>query len=95
MERKRKRLGLIVPSSNTVMEVDLCRNLPESVSLHVARMHLLNGTVAEEEEMLDIHFPRALNDLATIQPDVVVFGCTSAGAMRGNVYEAELRGHHG
>jgi maleate cis-trans isomerase len=31
-----KRLGLIVPSSNSVMEVDFYKNLPPDISLHVA-----------------------------------------------------------
>jgi maleate isomerase len=40
--------------------------------------------------MLDEHLPTAIKDLATARPDVVVFGCTSAGALRGNEYEGEL-----
>lgn len=85
-----KRLGLIVPSSNTVMEVDFYRNLPKHITLHVARMYLRDTTVSGEEQMLDLYFPRALEDLATARPHAVVFGCTSAGALRGNSYEAEI-----
>ncbi len=85
-----KRLGLIIPSSNSVMEVDFYRNMPPDISLHVARMYLHDTTVTGEEEMLDIHFPRALKDLATVIPHAVVFGCTSAGALRGNAYDQEL-----
>jgi maleate isomerase len=85
-----KRLGLIVPSSNSVMEVDFYKNLPPDISLHVARMYLHDTTVTGEEEMLDLHFPRALSDLATVIPHAVVFGCTSAGALRGNAYDQEL-----
>jgi len=32
----------------------------------------------------------AARDVATARPNVVVFGCTSAGALRGNTYDAEL-----
>lgn len=85
-----QRLGLIVPSSNSVMEVDFYRNLPRHITLHVARMYLKDTTVQGEEEMLDIHFPRALQDLVTVQPHAIVFGCTSAGALRGNAYDKEL-----
>lgn len=84
------RVGLIVPSSNTVMEVDLYRRLPESATLHTARMHLRETTPEGESAMLDEHLPTAIYDLATAKPDVVVFGCTSAGALRGNEYEGEL-----
>jgi maleate isomerase len=84
------RVGLIVPSSNTVMEVDLYRRLPAESTLHTARMHLVETTPAAEETMLDDHLPVAVRDLASARPDVVVFGCTSAGALRGNEYEADL-----
>jgi maleate isomerase len=84
------RIGLIVPSSNTVMEVDLYSRLPERVALHTARMYLEETTPEGESAMLDDHLPTAISDLATARPDVMVFGCTSAGALRGNAYEAEL-----
>jgi maleate isomerase len=84
------RIGLVVPSSNTVMEVDLYRRLPPDATLHTARMKLVETTPEGESEMLDEHLPIAVRDLATARPDVVVFGCTSAGALRGNDYEAGL-----
>ena len=34
------RVGLIVPSSNTVAEVDFYRHLPAGATLHTARMFL-------------------------------------------------------
>jgi maleate isomerase len=84
------RVGLIVPSSNTVAEVDFYRRLPPGATLHTARMHLVETTPEAEAAMLDDHLPGALTDLASARPDVVVFGCTSAGALRGNAYEAQL-----
>jgi maleate isomerase len=84
------RVGLIVPSSNTVIEVDFYRRLPADVTLHTARMYLVQTTPEGESAMLDDYLPRAVDDLRSARPDVVVFGCTSAGALRGNAYEAEL-----
>jgi maleate isomerase len=84
------RVGLIVPSSNTVAEVDFYRRLPPDVTLHTARMYLDEVTPEAEAVMLDEHLPGALRDLATVHPDVVVFACTSAGTLRGNDYEQEL-----
>ncbi len=84
------RVGLIVPSSNTVAEVDFYRRLPPGCTLHTARMYLEETTPEGEAEMLDHHLPTAISDLATTRPEVMVFGCTSAGALRGNTYEAEL-----
>jgi maleate isomerase len=84
------RVGLIVPSSNTVAEADFYRRLPTSATLHTARMYLEETTPEGEAAMLDEHLPAAITDLASARPDVMVFGCTSAGALRGNAYEAEL-----
>lgn len=84
------RVGLIVPSSNTVAEVDFYRRLPPGCTLHTARMHLEETTPEGEATMLDDHLPTAISDLATARPTVMVFGCTSAGALRGNAYEAAL-----
>ena len=85
------RVGLIVPSTNTVMEPDLYRNLPRNVSVHTSRM-LLEGsvTIEAEELMLDVYLPECARQIGTLRPDVVVFGCTSAGALRGPAYEQEL-----
>ena len=33
------RVGLLIPASNTVMEVDCYRSLPHDATLHVSRMH--------------------------------------------------------
>lgn len=84
------RVGLLVPSSNSVMEVDFYRRLPQDATLHTARMYLERTTPEGENEMLDEHTMPAARDVGTAKPHVVVFGCTSAGALRGNDYDAEL-----
>ena len=88
-----KRVGLIVPSTNTVMEPDLYRHLPAGATVHTSRM-LLEGsvTIEAEELMLDVYLPECARQIGTLKPDVVVFGCTSAGALRGPAYEQELAG---
>lgn len=90
MAARTARLGLLVPSSNTVMEPDFARALPAGVTLHTAPMLLRDVTVAAEERMLDEHTLPAAETLATLDPDVVVFGCTSAGALRGPAADAAL-----
>jgi maleate isomerase len=90
MSGRPARLGLMIPSSNTMMEVDFTRDLPPGVALHTARMFMEDTTPAGEARMLDEFALPAARDLGTARPDVVVFGCTSAGALRGNEYDAEL-----
>ncbi len=85
-----RRLGLIVPSSNTVAERDFRRLLPPGVELHTARMYLAETTAAQEQVMLDQHAPQAAVDLGTLHPELVVFSCTSAGALLGVEGEREL-----
>lgn len=85
-----RRLGLLLPSSGTVQEVDFYRRVPDDVSVHAARMRLAGATEPDEVRMLDEHALPAARDLATVRPDVVVFSCTSAGALRGAGYDAEL-----
>jgi maleate isomerase len=86
----RPRVGLLVPSSNTVMEPDFWRTLPPGATLHTGRMYLEETTPEAESRMLDEHVLPAARDLATARPDLIVFGCTSAGALRGNQYDADL-----
>jgi len=83
-------VGLLIPSSNTTMEVDFTRDLPSGTVLHTARMYLKDTTAADEDRMLDEFTLPAARALGTARPDVVVFGCTSAGALRGDDYDKWL-----
>jgi maleate isomerase len=78
-----RRIGLIVPSSNTVVEVDFARGVPAGVTLHTARMFLAETTEAAERAMITRCLPRAAEDLASLHPHVVAFACTSGGAVLG------------
>lgn len=84
------RIGLLIPSSNTVMEVDFYRRLPNHVTLHTGRMYMESTTLEGEGLMLDEHALPAAHDVGTANPHIVVFGCTSAGALRGTDYDRDL-----
>jgi maleate isomerase len=75
------RIGLIVPSSNTVMEPDLHRHLGQKCIVSTTRIFLEDVTRDAEVRMLDDDLPKAVRLIATTSPGVVVFGCTSAGAL--------------
>lgn len=79
----RHRVGLLVPSSDTVMEVDLWRRVPNECVLHVARMYMESTTVAGEAKMLQEELAPAAHRIASVHPELVVFGCTSAAALEG------------
>jgi len=75
------RVGLIVPSSNTVMEPDFHRHLGPAAIVSTARIFLESVTREAETRMLEEYLPNAAELIRTTAPDVVVFGCTSAGAL--------------
>ena len=88
-----RRIGVIVPSSNTTVEPDFMRALPPGVTLYTARMFLAETTAEAERRMIYDYAPRAVTDLATVHPHVVAFACTSGGAVLGADGEAALIGN--
>lgn len=90
MSDRMPRIGLMVPSSNTVMEMDFNRELVGRCSVHTARMFMVETTRDAEIAMVDTFGPEAARDLGTLNPDLVVFGCTSAGSLFGAAYDAEV-----
>ncbi len=85
----RGRLGLIVPSSNTTMEMELHDYLPEGVSLHTARVPLRNVTEDELVKMntLAVESARLLRDAGV---ELILYGCTSGSFIGGKDYEKRL-----
>ena len=75
------RIGLLVPSSNTVMEPDFHRHIGPAGIVSTTRIFLEDVTRKSEIRMLEDELPKAVELIRTTAPDVVVFGCTSAGAL--------------
>lgn len=74
------RIGLLVPSSNTQVEDDYRRVLPEGIMYHSSRMKVktiqMGGTL---DAILDMnkHMVKAAEELATLPLDLIVYACTS------------------
>ena len=86
----RGRIGLIIPSSNTTMESEFWKVLgPTGVSVHTARITLINVTAKELKEMAEETISAAKR-LATAEVDVIVFGCTSGSLLEGIEWEKSL-----
>jgi maleate isomerase len=85
-----RRVGLLVPSSYTVLEADLLKHVPGGWSFHSARMYLEDSSIVSLARMIDEFSTEAARDLASIQPDLVVFSSNSAAALRGNEVEETL-----
>lgn len=85
------RVALLVPSSNTVMENDLHAALPKDrYTVHTDRMYLVETTREAEQRMIEQFAPQAADDLGTLEPDLLIFGCTSAGSLFGLDYDAKV-----
>jgi maleate isomerase len=85
------RVALLVPSSNTVMENDLHEALPKhEYTIHTDRMYLVETTRQAEQRMIEEFAAQAAGDLGTVEPDVLIFGCTSAGSLFGLDYDAKV-----
>lgn len=85
-----RRLGLLVPSSDIVMEADLWRHLPEIATLHVTRMLIESTTVIGEKKMLKEELIPAARRLGSVKPELAIFGCTSAAALHGLDGDSEI-----
>jgi len=90
----RGRIGLIVPSSNTVCEEELHRMIPEGISLHTARV--FNPVVETEEEKeealirMNAEIERAARELGSVEPQVIIYACTSGSFIKGPGYDQEV-----
>jgi len=86
---KKHRVGLLVPSSNSTQEPEFLQMLPESVSLHVARLSLSRidpeSTVAIVAEL-----EKESRKLADAAVDIVVLAATAPSTRLGKGYDAQL-----
>lgn len=89
MATTRKKLGLIVPSLNSVMEYEFQCMLAGAVSVHGMRVSAhWNGreaTVGTRENLLwmDSQVPDAARLLAHAKVDAICYGCTGGGVIEG------------
>lgn len=85
----RGRLGVIAPSSNTTTKPELAATLPDGVSLHTARMHVLEGT-AEDISRMATDATDCGKLLATADVDCVIYASTTGSLLEGPGYDAEI-----
>jgi len=83
------RVGLLLPSTNTVMEPDLWGALWQLATLHTFRIQLDDVTAEAESRMLSAA-PGVAEQLRRLRPRISIFGCTSAGGLLGWAGEQQL-----
>jgi maleate cis-trans isomerase len=83
------RVGLLVPSSNTVMEPEFYRMAPQGVSVHSARIKLTEFTHDALMKSLD-GVQREAELLSSARVDVMVYGCSTCAIIGGVDWEQVL-----
>jgi maleate isomerase len=89
----RARVGIILPSVNTVMEAWFPRAVPEGVSFHTARIPLAGDECSNPLDALDQmakYEIGAAKMLVDCECDVIMYVCTAATLMRGRAYDLAL-----
>ena len=86
-----RRIGLLVPSSNTTQEIEYNKIMPDGVSLHVARLPLRTVdafSTARIVEDIEIESRK----LADADVDAIVLAATAPSSRNGIGYDQELIG---
>jgi maleate isomerase len=85
----RYKLGIIVPSWNTMMEYETQRMAGNGTSVHTMR---ISHTADTEENVIwmGTQVPAAAKLLAHAKVDVICYGCTGGGFIKGPGYDQQL-----
>src|SRR6266702_1835108 len=86
---KTHRFGLLTPSSNTVQEPEFSALLPETISLHTARVAYRDITPQEQMRCVR-ELETESRKLANAEVDVIVFAATAPTLAKGKGYDREL-----
>ncbi len=81
-----KRIGVVIPSLNVVVEDDFHRYLPSDVGLHISRLRLRkSGGRVTQEALLEAGQEAVQNStlLADAGMDAIAFNCTGASLSNG------------
>ena len=85
----RGRIGLIVPSPNTVMEMEFHKMLPKGVAIVTNRVHFSEVSV-KALELMESEIERAAVELVDASVDIIIFGCTLGSLFKGAGYDKKL-----
>jgi maleate isomerase len=83
------RIGLIIPSANSLTEPQFHRYLPPEVSAHIARLRMA-GKFRKPLEELKSSLIEAAEALSDVKPALIVFHCTANSMEKGLAHEAAI-----
>ncbi|MCU1544293.1 MAG: arylmalonate decarboxylase [Microbacteriaceae bacterium] len=83
------RVGILVPSTDTMVEQELPHRLRDLASCHFARMSLKSVTEPDLRAM-ELEAEKEAAILSDMRPDILIFACTSGTFILGAEHEADL-----
>jgi len=78
----RAKIGVVLPSNNTVLEPEWWSMAPSGVSIHSARI-LTSGTTAEEIIEMERNALRAVSELKAGGVDSIAYACLATSLVKG------------
>jgi len=91
LQSLRKRIGVMVPSTNTTFEADFQLVAPPDVTIHGQRLWLTNEAAgAAGMDRMNAEVESGARYLATARVDVVAYGCTTGSFYRGPGWDREM-----
>ena len=84
----RARIGLLVPAVNNTMERELWSLVPDGVTVSTARIVCEREGTADTLREMEFEGKAACERVITAEPQVVLFGCTSASFYQGSAWNA-------
>lgn len=84
MAERTKKVGLIVPSVNTVVEPEFNESFPAGVTGHVVRMSLSTDSTEDDRRYPGLdQIEGSLDLLMDVDPDLIVYACTMSSIENG------------
>lgn len=83
------RVGLIIPSSNRMVEQEMVHAFPEGVTPHVTRLRMTGPNRMDHDQLMP-RVEEAARSLADAKCDVVAFHCTANSMEEGQGGEARI-----
>ncbi|MBM4440368.1 MAG: aspartate/glutamate racemase family protein [Candidatus Rokubacteria bacterium] len=87
----RKRIGVMVPSTNTTCEADFQLVAPKGYTIHGQRLWLTNDALGEEGMLrMNGEIESGAKYLATASVDAISYGCTTGSFFKGPGWDREM-----
>jgi maleate isomerase len=87
----RKRIGVMVPSTNTTCEADFNMVVPRGVTVHGQRLWMTNDANGDAAyQRMNGEIATGARYLATARVDAIVYGCTTGSFYKGPGWDREM-----